>query len=137
MKSFFCSSVSANRGAPSGAARASARRPERSSMRYSILVLCLVLGLPAAALAEDDQPRLAFGSDAARSMTIAWNTQVDGQQFVEVRTQNAAWVRHEASRRAWEAMGRVIHEFPLVGLRPDTIYEYRVGDGQRWSEVHS
>ena len=41
-------------------------------MRRMLLVALLVA--PLAARADDDRPRLAFGADAARSMSFTWNT---------------------------------------------------------------
>ena len=102
-----------------------------------LIWLAGVILLVSPAWADDDAPRLSFGSDAARTMTIAWNTHADGPQFAEVRLIDGDWARHEATRRPWEAMERVIHETALVDLRPNTPYEYRVGDGQQWSAVHS
>jgi len=89
--------------------------------------------LPLAAAAQDDLPRVAFGEDGARQMSITWNTEDDSPSLVEVRAGNEEWARHEGQSERWAPMGRFVHSVSLDDLEPDTSYRYRVGDGVSWA----
>ncbi len=103
-------------------------------MRRLIPLLLLCAG----ALAEDDQPRLAYGVDAATIVSVTWNRAADGApSFVEYREAGAqGWLRLESEPVAWGERQRTVHTAWLEGLRPDTTYDYRVGAEGAWSGVH-
>ncbi len=102
-------------------------------MRFAVLSMVLFV---AAAHAEDDQPRLAFGNDAGSELSVTWNRPVGVAGFVEFRRAGAAeWARQVSEPVAWPEMQRTVHTVWLLGLEPATTYEYRVGDGATWSAV--
>ncbi len=105
-------------------------------MRHIVFVILVMWG--SAALAEDDQPRLAFGSDASSEVSVTWNRAVGVAGLVEYRRQGAAeWIRQASEPVEWAEMQRVVHTAWLLDLDPGEGYEYRVGDGNAWSEVHA
>ena len=95
-----------------------------------------------------DRVILNLSEDASTSMAVNWRTDVsagpaqvqyaeatDGPGFNAVRETIAA--QSEATSIQYDNEPRVealYHSAVMSGLRPDTQYVYRVGDGEHWSE---
>lgn len=84
--------------------------------------------------------RLAFGSDAASSVIVAWGTDsANDLQRVQYRTvPGGATQTAIASQYAFPPLDGAtgtgfVHKATLVGLTPGQLYEYRVGVGLVWS----
>lgn len=128
------------------------------SHRTLLLATCLVLGIGLAwaadrsARAEDgsyrpgvfpDRVILTWSDDPATTQAVSWRTAVTGNpgklelapadgspDFRDVATEHAA-VTENLSVDGVQAS---YHSVELTGLTPSTLYAYRVGDGQIWTE---
>jgi hypothetical protein len=90
---------------------------------------------------------LNLTADPAHEMAITWRTAPgqlgfveyaeaqDGPDFIQQAVRAAA-VTDDATLAVREAPGfrAAYHSTVLKGLKPETVYAYRVGDGVRWSE---
>ncbi|MEH6681258.1 MAG: metallophosphoesterase family protein [Sediminicola sp.] len=91
---------------------------------------------------------LNLGEDPATTMSVTWRTSADVDQgFAEIAKATAApkfWrtaVSLEADTEHLDAMDIALsnvnanyHSVTFDDLEPDTLYGYRVGDGNHWSE---
>ncbi len=97
---------------------------------------------------DPDRVVLTWSDDPATTQSVTWRTDTtvtmalaqiviasDGPKMADIaRTDTAATERHDA--REVPSAGSVVHyhSVTFTGLRPDTLYAYRVGDGTRWTE---
>ena len=90
---------------------------------------------------------LNLTADPAHEMAVTWRTAPGAEGFVEYaeaqdgpdfiqQTVRAAAVTDDATIAVREAaeFRAAYHSTVLKGLKPETVYAYRVGDGARWSE---
>lgn len=91
---------------------------------------------------------LNFGKDPATQMAVSWRTDTSVKKgYAEIAIASAAprfWRNaetYEATTTKMDAShiktAEVIshyHSVMFEGLQPDTLYAYRVGDGEKWSE---
>lgn len=112
--------------------------------RFLFLLAILVLLLCAATTAAAAPVRaltLTWAEDPRTTQTIGWQTDADGRdwyvQYEEVSAPDserapARTVRAESLPFATEARVNAMHSATLRGLKPDTRYAYRLGDGEDW-----
>ncbi|TDQ13568.1 calcineurin-like phosphoesterase family protein [Algoriphagus boseongensis] len=95
-----------------------------------------------------DRIVLNFGQNPGREVNVTWRTDASiTQAFAEIAIASAApkfWKNGETLKAKTEVLdAREIqdaevlahyHSVEFQNLLPDTIYAYRVGDGERWSE---
>jgi hypothetical protein len=91
--------------------------------------------LPATAFAAEPWGvRLGYSTpDATTTASLAWNTDTDDPTVVEYGTTTAYGMTVEGTSSARGADLRYVHEANLTGLKPDTVYHYRVGSPGGWS----
>ena len=90
-----------------------------------------------------DHITLTWMGDPKTTQTITWRTPVEAEsglvQFVDALpvnsfSRNAKTVASEVELMPTNLGDVHIHHVTLTGLKPDTRYLYRVGDGLKWSE---
>jgi hypothetical protein len=100
-------------------------------LRRLALVLLALAALPAAAL-----DRLVFTfDDVDTSTTAAVRLYTDAplkRPILHYMTAGAAPKQLTAEERVIPGAGRVVYAFALRGLEPDTVYRFRVADGDAW-----
>jgi hypothetical protein len=95
-----------------------------------------------------DRVILTWSGDPATTQSVTWRTDTTVARAVaqyalaspgpgfghEAQTMDATSATLDA--RHVQSSGAVVryHSATLTGLQPDTVYAYRVGDGERWSE---
>lgn len=130
--------------------------PFASRICIATLLLSSVIAFPAIAFgqAEDakawhqpqampDRIMLGWTSDPTTSMSVNWRTSLavmgsraeiavagDGPDFSKLATA----VEAQSQKLVTEINEAAFHTAHFTGLKPDTIYAYRVGDGKNWSE---
>jgi 3',5'-cyclic AMP phosphodiesterase CpdA len=134
-------------------------RPRRALATALIALAAAAPALPAQARAVErawDRPSpdpdriiLTWAGNPATTQSVTWRTDTtvtqavaqvaiatDGPKLADgARTDTATTERLDATTVPTPG-GRVahFHSVTFTGLRPDTLYAYRVGDGTRWSE---
>lgn len=95
---------------------------------------------------EPDHITLTWSQDPLTSQTITWRTApsvVQGMvQFApssdKINFANSAKTVNASVRKLTTDLGEMnLHTVILQGLKPGTTYVYRVGDGSRWSDLHT
>ena len=95
-----------------------------------------------------DRIVLNFGQDPASEVNVTWRTNTEiPKAYAEIALATAApkfWKKGQRLEARTEVLDASTVEDALVvahyhsaefrGLLPDTVYAYRVGDGERWSE---
>ncbi|MCK5809374.1 fibronectin type III domain-containing protein, partial [bacterium] len=109
--------------------------------RFFLITSLLLITLNISAFSWDPVPacqpmflRVSHDTiDAARTMAITWNTKSECQTEVMVGesgfTQKSVKGTHFKGN---EGLG-YIHEVHLTDLDPETLYDYKAGDGTNWS----
>jgi 3',5'-cyclic AMP phosphodiesterase CpdA len=92
-----------------------------------------------------DRIILTFTGDPAKSIGVSWRTDTSvapGQAIAQIApasaypkfAENAANVTAKSAAVNADLGMAHFHSAALTDLKPDTLYAYRVGDGQNWSE---
>ncbi len=85
------------------------------------------------ALAQETQPKylhLSWQHDTTTTMTVSWYTEVSTDSNVQYGLDDSYGDQVEGTAAIW-------HHVEASGLAPDTIYHYRVGDGETWSRDYT
>ncbi|MCG3227568.1 MAG: fibronectin type III domain-containing protein [Candidatus Heimdallarchaeota archaeon] len=80
-------------------------------------------------LAQDTQPmyvHLSWQNDTTTTMIVSWRTKAETSAIVQYGADENYGNEETGATGQW-------HHVELTGLTPDTIYHYRVGDGETWS----
>ncbi len=83
--------------------------------------------------AQDTQPihlHLTWQHDTTTTITVSWRTADKTSSIVQYGTDDS-YGNEETRDEA------VLHHVELVGLNPDTVYHYRVGNGEVWSDDYT
>lgn len=96
----------------------------------------LYIGLCAATFAQTEPAAilLTWQQDPTTTMTIDWHTlpSDQGLSTVSYKKQNEmAWLEVDATQHEFPYSDRTIHRIEITGLKPDSNYEFRVGEFQR------
>ncbi|MHA1953255.1 MAG: fibronectin type III domain-containing protein [Candidatus Heimdallarchaeaceae archaeon] len=81
-------------------------------------------------LAQDTQPmyvHLSWQHDTTTTMTVMWRTIDETLSIVQYGADDSYGEEETADTGKW-------HEVELTELTPDSIYHYRVGNGETWSK---
>lgn len=102
-----------------------------------ILIYLLILSFARSGFSETPKfIRISFSQqDPSTTIAIAWNTQsLNSPTIVEYGEESSYGFKAIGS--AFNAGGKIgaIHEVEISGLKPDTLYHYRVGGEGEWSE---
>ena len=95
-----------------------------------------------------DRIALTWSEDPATSLSVTWRTdpsvdeavaqvalaKAEPSFYTEAQTVEAATELLDLSKVEGEHVTAHYHSTTFTGLQPDTLYAYRVGDGERWSE---
>ena len=95
-----------------------------------------------------DRIALTWAEDPATSLSVTWRTdpsvdeavaqvalaKAEPSFYTEAETVEAATELLDLSEIEDEHVTAHYHSATFAGLMPDTLYAYRVGDGERWSE---
>ncbi|MCL2005345.1 MAG: metallophosphoesterase family protein [Planctomycetaceae bacterium] len=92
---------------------------------------------------QPDRVVLTWADDPATTQSITWRTSTEiGESFAELAKADSAPTFHE-SKQTFAAKKEFVesqlmqyhsHSITLTGLEPNTMYCYRVGQGDSWSE---
>lgn len=85
---------------------------------------------------DGDQVVLSWSSDNAHSQTITWHSREGGQGYVQYDREGKELSQQHQVRATVKEVGDTgyfRYEAEITGLRQETMYEYRIGDGMRWS----
>ncbi len=111
-------------------------------------VLPACQGPPADLIHRPDYPQriiLTWDGDPAQTQAVTWHTGAyDGKAFAEIAAADASPNFRHYARRVKAQTETVpeepdsgfFHSVTFTGLEPDTLYAYRVGDGETWSAWH-
>ena len=110
---------------------------EIKSIKSFLIILLVITPLAITfqlAFALETEPRfvhLSWQNDTATTMSISWQTTDETSSIV----QYGADVNYGNEETGDFVSGNagIWHLVELIGLSPDTIYHYRVGDGETWS----
>jgi hypothetical protein len=97
---------------------------------------------------DPDRVVLTWSADPSSTQSVTWRTDTtvttalaqfviasDGPKMADIaRTDTATTERFDAREVPTKGSVAHYHSITFSGLRPDTLYAYRVGDGARWSE---
>jgi predicted MPP superfamily phosphohydrolase len=95
-----------------------------------ILTLTPIIAFVLPVSADDTTPRyihLSWVNNPKTTMTIAWKTNVETASIVQYGLNTAYGDEEIGTDAIW-------HFVELTGLSPDTVYHFRVGDGNLWSK---
>ena len=95
-----------------------------------------------------DRIALTWAEDPATSLSVTWRTDLSVDEavaqvalakaepsfYTEAQTVEASTELLDLSEIEGEHVTAHYHSATFSGLMPDTLYAYRVGDGERWSE---
>jgi predicted phosphodiesterase len=120
-----------------------------------VIAVCLGLAVPFALAqasdekawhqptAQPDRIMLGMTADPSNSISVNWRTSTtvtgpkaelaeaeDGPDF----TKNSREVKASSQPLTTDINEAHFHTVQFIGLKPDTLYVYRVGDGKNWSE---
>ncbi len=106
---------------------------------FSLLLTSLSAGCAPAQTTVPTQIRLSFGEDPAHVVRVVWQTDLAvAGSVADYGTTPAMGHRAGARRVTYAHETGVIHEATMAGLKPGTVYYYRVGDGKtEWSSARS
>ncbi|MHA1953258.1 MAG: fibronectin type III domain-containing protein [Candidatus Heimdallarchaeaceae archaeon] len=108
----------------------------KSKIPYFLIIIAILMISPLTLLtfevyADDFNPiniHLSWQHDTSTTMTVAWRTNEITDSIVEYGLDISYTDEASSSNTVkW-------HFVELTGLEPDTIYHYRVGNGEIWSE---
>ena len=105
----------------------------------TVFALLLMVSVGAGALrAQSYEPAgliLTWQQDPTTTMTIDWHTLPDQQRPTVVQYRLAdtqeAWSSEEGDTRPFPYTDRTIHRVELIGLKPGSTYEFRLGEDAR------
>jgi hypothetical protein len=83
--------------------------------------------------AQDIQPihiHLTWQHDTETTITISWRTFDKTSSIVQYGIDDSYGTEETGDETA-------VHHVELIGLNPDTVYHYRVGNGEVWSDDHT
>ncbi|MCQ4636881.1 metallophosphoesterase family protein [Anaerovorax odorimutans] len=108
-----------------------------------ILIAAVLLLIPAASHADDgydgDQIILSWTDDSAHTQTITWHSKSREDGYVQYNREGAQLSpQHQVKAKIIEVRKDYYrYEASIKGLSQKTTYEYRVGDGDRWSKIRT
>ncbi|MBY9000500.1 MAG: metallophosphoesterase family protein, partial [Candidatus Heimdallarchaeota archaeon] len=97
-----------------------------------VLIISPLLGGINSAYAEDIPPtyvHLSWQNDTLTTMTISWKTSVETPSIIQYGIQDVLENEISGVDAKW-------HAVEVTDLQSDTIFKYRVGDGDTWSDEH-
>ena len=105
-----------------------------------ILVLCMTLPIMASAAVVGEVSRVSvtINGDSATSRGFCWYTDEKAGTDVQVAVVGADLTKAEIiSGVSYKSMDKYVHKAEVDTLKPDTKYQYRVGDSKTgvWSDV--
>lgn len=108
----------------------------RNSLKIASVFIALLLGAQPA-LAGDESVLavyLTWQSDPTTTMTVQWHTPAaHADNTVSYRPHArivGGWQSVTGTSRALKHSDRLVHWTQITGLEPDTMYEFRIGDGE-------
>jgi 3',5'-cyclic AMP phosphodiesterase CpdA len=122
----------------------------RNTIKYSLIV-CLLL---TAGFANAQSPKagpfpdrviLTWSADPTTTQSVTWRTDSTvNKSFAQVLVESSAPQLEKPEAKEYEAITSSLkgpeyalsnyHSATFIGLQPDKLYTYRVGDGTNWSE---
>ncbi|MHA1591747.1 MAG: fibronectin type III domain-containing protein [Candidatus Heimdallarchaeaceae archaeon] len=111
------------------------------SLRSLLIIILIITPLVITfqlAFAQETDPRfvhLSWQNDTATTMTISWQTTDETSSIVQYGA-DVSYGNEDTGDFVSGAAG-IWHHVELTGLSPDTIYHYRVGDGETWSKDYT
>jgi 3',5'-cyclic AMP phosphodiesterase CpdA len=122
----------------------------RNTIKYSLIV-CLLL---TAGIANAQSPKagpfpdrviLTWSADPTTTQSVTWRTDSTvNKSFAQVLVESSAPQLEKPEAKEYEAITSSLkgpeyalsnyHSATFIGLQPDHLYTYRVGDGTNWSE---
>lgn len=99
------------------------------------LALVVLLGAAAALAAPPRHVRLSWAtSDTTGTMTVAWNTSTEVPSQVRYGLDASYGLAAEGTATLAPGSLGWVHEVTLIELQPDTVYHYRAGSPQGWTD---
>ncbi len=105
-----------------------------------IIVLCMTLPVIASAVVAGEVSRVSvtINGDSATSRGFCWYTDEKAGSDVQVAVVGSDLLKADiVSGVSYKAMDKYVHKADVDTLKPNTKYQYRVGDGKTgvWSDV--
>ncbi|MCG3220206.1 MAG: metallophosphoesterase [Candidatus Heimdallarchaeota archaeon] len=106
----------------------------KSKKPYFFIIIAILIISPLTLLtfevfAQDYNPihiHLSWQNDTSSTMTVSWKTKDATSSVVQYGTDESYGNEETGDSVEW-------HHVELTGLSPETIYHYRVGNGETWS----
>jgi len=122
----------------------------RNTIKYSLIVCLVVIAgfanaqSPKAGLLPD-RVILTWSADPTTTQSVTWRTDSTvNKSFAQVLVESSAPQLEKPEAKEYEAITSSLdgpeyalsnyHSVTFIGLQPDKLYTYRVGDGTNWSE---
>lgn len=111
--------------------------------RILIFFSLFFLITPLAARAQDydgSQIILSWTEDNAHSQTITWHSKARKEGYVQFNESGGSLSKHRQVKAAITDVGNegyYRYEAVIKGLKSETAYDYRIGDGKLWSDIYN
>lgn len=112
-------------------------------IRILILFSAFLFIIPVPVWAEDydgNQIILSWTEDNAHSQTITWHSKSQKEGYVQFNESGGSLSENlqvKATITDVENKGYYRYEAVIKGLKSETVYNYRLGDGKRWSDIYN